>query len=182
MPSRPALSVRGPESLPPLFHPTLCTQIKKVNDFTVQLVENWRRDLKKLSVAVHGKNREKEDDEALIEVWSTSCKLSMQATCKICLSAVGHLMVICWLQEARRIGGEFLSLEKYANLNYMVRRILLGMSLVLCGTRINAMDLSQRAINTITILGQSMLTCRASTRSSRSMTRWCQPLLASSTI
>lgn len=43
-------------------------QIKKVNDFTLQLVENWRRDLKKLSVKVHGKNREKEDDEALIEV------------------------------------------------------------------------------------------------------------------
>lgn len=70
------------------FFQKLDTEIKKVNDFTLQLVENWRRDLKKLSVKVHGKNREKEDDEALIE-------------------------------EARRIGGEFLSLEKYVNLNYM---------------------------------------------------------------
>ncbi|KAK9865590.1 hypothetical protein WJX84_011801 [Apatococcus fuscideae] len=70
------------------FFLKLDTEIKKVNDFTLQLVDNWRRDLKKLSVKVHGKNREKEDDEALIE-------------------------------EARRIGGEFLSLEKYVNLNYM---------------------------------------------------------------
>lgn len=106
------------------------SQVNKVNAFTVSGVERAKKRLKGLQERVRS-NKDGRDTEALLEVCCISVQffacapepVPAQSLCRCSSAAPADWTSSCGclLQDAKAIGDDFLALEKYVNLNYLVR-------------------------------------------------------------
>jgi len=99
--------------------------VQKVGNFSQEHVKQLRADLKTLYDKVKGQKAGSDSDkDAMVAVCDGVCLLSIKTLIlhgwHCCVSL--HRCIVCLLQEAHRIGDEYLALEKFVNLNYMVGR------------------------------------------------------------
>lgn len=103
-------------------------KVKKISDFTEKLVKQLRAQTKALQVKVTADKGHQQTNELMRVRVLTTCDLFAPNRCCCCLPAcskvfdhtVTNSLRLGHFQEAQRLGDEFLSLEKYVNLNYLV--------------------------------------------------------------